>query len=163
MSYMDIALYLLSAVLILIGLAGTMVPALPGIPVIFGGLWLAAGVDHYQHVGAWWLGIIAVLGAIGFVVDFVATALGAKRVGASKLAIWGATIGTLAGMFFGIPGLLLGPFIGAVGGELLSGTSVLRSTHVGIGTWLGLIFGTLVKLVISLMMVGLFAFAWAIA
>jgi uncharacterized protein YqgC (DUF456 family) len=160
---MDIALYLLSAVLVLIGLAGTILPALPGIPVIFGGLWLAAAVDRYQHVGAWWLSIIAVLGAIGFTVDFAATALGAKRVGASSLAIWGATIGTLVGMFFGIPGLLLGPFVGAVVGELLSGTSVLRSTHVGIGTWLGLLFGTLVKLVISLVMVGLFAFAWWVA
>jgi uncharacterized protein YqgC (DUF456 family) len=160
---MDIALYLLSAVLVLIGLAGTILPALPGIPVIFGGLWLAAAVDRYQHVGAWWLSIIAVLGAIGFTVDFAATALGAKRVGASSLAIWGATIGTLVGMFLGIPGLLLGPFVGAVVGELLSGTSVLRSTHVGIGTWLGLLFGTLVKLVISLVMVGLFAFAWWVA
>jgi uncharacterized protein YqgC (DUF456 family) len=160
---MDIALYLLSAVLVLIGLAGTILPALPGIPVIFGGLWLAAAVDRYQHVGAWWLSIIAVLGAIGFTVDFAATALGAKRVGASSLAIWGATIGTLVGMFFGIPGLLLGPFVGAVVGELLSGTSVLRSTHVGIGIWLGLLFGTLVKLVISLVMVGLFAFAWWVA
>lgn len=163
MSSMDIALYLLSAVLILIGLAGTILPALPGIPLIFAGLWLAAGVDHYHHVGAWWLSIIAVLGGIGFIVDFVATALGAKRVGASKLAIWGAAIGTLVGIFFGIPGLVLGPFIGAVAGELLSGTSVLRSTHVGIATWLGLIFGTIVKLVISLVMVGLFAFAWWIA
>jgi uncharacterized protein len=162
-SYMDIALYLLSAVLVLIGLAGTILPALPGIPLIFAGLWLAAGLDRYQHVGAWWLSIIAVLGAIGFVVDFVATALGAKRVGASRLAIWGAAIGTLVGIFFGILGLVLGPFVGAVAGELLSGTSVLRSTHVGIGTWLGLLFGTIVKLVISLVMVGLFAFAWSIA
>jgi uncharacterized protein len=162
-SYMDIALYLLSAVLVLIGLAGTILPALPGIPLIFAGLWLAAGLDRYQHVGAWWLSIIAVLGAIGFVVDFVATALGAKRVGASRLAIWGAAIGTLVGIFFGILGLVLGPFVGAVAGELLSGTSVLRSTQVGIGTWLGLLFGTIVKLVISLVMVGLFAFAWSIA
>lgn len=163
MSIMDIALYVLSAALILIGLAGTILPALPGIPVIFGGIWLAAAVDHYQHVGGWWLSIIAVLGAIGFIVDIVATALGAKRVGASKRAIWGAAVGTVVGMFFGIPGLLLGPFIGAVGGELMSGTSVLRSAHVGIGTWIGLLFGTLVKLVVSLMMIGLFGFAWLIA
>lgn len=62
-------------------------------------------------------------------------------------------------MFFGIPGILLGPFIGALVGELSSGTSVLRSAHVGIGTWIGLLLGTLVKLVISLAMVGLFGFA----
>ncbi|HEX7816752.1 DUF456 domain-containing protein [Dyella sp.] len=158
--YLDIALYLLAAALVVIGLAGTILPALPGIPLIFAGLWLAAGTDHYHHVNAWWLSFIALLGSIGFIMDFVATALGAKRVGASKTAIWGATLGTFAGMFFGIPGLLLGPFLGALLGELLTGTSVLGSTHVGIGTWIGLLFGTLVKLVVSLVMIGLFASAW---
>ena len=162
MSSLDIALYLFSAILVLIGLAGTIVPALPGIPLIFAGLWLAAGTDGYRHVGTWWLAMIAVLGAIGFVVDFVATAMGAKRVGASRLAIWGAMIGTVTGMFFGIPGLLLGPFVGAVIGELMTGNSVLRSTHVGVGTWLGWLLGTLVKLVISLAMIGLFGFAWLV-
>jgi uncharacterized protein YqgC (DUF456 family) len=62
-------------------------------------------------------------------------------------------------MFFGIPGLLFGPFLGALAGELASGTSVLRSAHVGIGTWLGLLFGTLVKLVLSFVMIGLFGAA----
>lgn len=156
---MDIALYILAALLIVGGLAGAVLPALPGIPMLFGGIWLAAAVDNYQHLGLWWLLIIGVLGGIGVTVDFVASALGAKRVGASKLALWGAALGTLAGMFFGIPGLLFGPFLGALAGELASGTSVLRSTHVGIGTWLGLLFGTLVKLVISFVMVGLFGVA----
>jgi uncharacterized protein YqgC (DUF456 family) len=87
---------------------------------------------------------------------------GAKRVGASRTALWGATIGTVVGMFFGLAGLVLGPFVGALAGELASGNSVLRSTHVGIGTWLGLLFGTLVKLVISLLMLGLFGFAMLI-
>ena len=103
--------------------------------------------------------IIGALGAIGVIVDFVASTLGAKRVGASKLALWGASLGTLVGMFFGIPGLLFGPFLGALGGELASGTGVLRSAHVGVGTWLGLLFGTLVKLVLSFVMVGLFGVA----
>jgi uncharacterized protein YqgC (DUF456 family) len=93
------------------------------------------------------------------IIEFIASTLGAKRVGASRLALWGASLGTLAGMFFGIPGLLLGPFIGALLGELASGTSVLRSAHVGVGTWIGLLFGTLLKLVISFVMVGLFALA----
>jgi uncharacterized protein YqgC (DUF456 family) len=152
----DIALYLLAAVLMIAGVAGAIVPALPGIPLIFAGIWLAAGVDHYRHAGVWWLVVIAVIGAIGLVVDFVAGMLGAKRVGASPRALWGATLGTLVGMFFGLPGLLLGPFLGAVAGELMSGTSVLRSTHVGAGAWFGMLVGTLVKLVISFMMIGLF-------
>lgn len=158
---MEIALYILAALLILGGLAGNILPALPGIPMIFGGIWLVAAVDSYERLGLWWLLIIGALGIVGIVMDFVAGALGAKRVGASKLALWGAAIGTIVGMFFGIAGLILGPFIGALIGELMSGNSVLRSAHVGVGTWIGLLFGTLVKLVISFVMIGLFGFALA--
>jgi uncharacterized protein YqgC (DUF456 family) len=160
---MDIALYCLAAVLIVAGLAGTILPALPGIPMIFGGIWLVAALDGYEHLGLWWLLIIGALGALGVIVDFVAGTLGAKRVGASKLALWGAALGTLIGMFFGLLGLALGPFLGALAGELAAGNSVLRSTHVGISTWLGLLFGTLVKLVISFVMIGLFGFAMLVS
>ncbi len=156
---LDIALYVLAALLIVGGLAGSVLSALPGIPMLFGGIWLVAALDDYQHLGLWWLLIIGALGSVGVIVDFVASTLGAKRVGASKLALWGASLGTLGGMFLGIPGLLLGPFVGALAGELASGTSVLRSAHVGIGTWLGLLFGTLIKLVLSFVMVGLFGLA----
>jgi len=156
---MDIALYLLAAALIIGGLIGSVIPALPGLPMIFGGIWLVAAVDGYRHIGLWWLLLIGGFGAAGVIIEFIASTLGAKRVGASRLALWGASLGTLAGMFFGIPGLLLGPFIGALLGELASGTSVLRSAHVGVGTWIGLLFGTLLKLVISFVMVGLFALA----
>jgi len=157
---MDMALYLLAAALIIGGLLGAVIPSLPGLPMIFGGIWLAAAVDDYLHVGLWWLLLLGGLGATGVIIEFIASTLGAKRAGASPRALWGASLGTLAGMFFGIPGLLLGPFIGALLGELASGTSVLRSAHIGVGTWIGLLFGTLMKLVISLMMVGLFALAW---
>lgn len=156
---MEIVLYLLAAVLILGGLAGTVLPMLPGIPMIFGGIWLAAAVDGYRHLGAGWLLAIGTLGALGVAVDFVAGTLGARRVGASARALWGATIGAVAGMFLGIPGLVLGPFVGALLGELSAGNSVLRSAHVGAGTWVGLLVGTLVKLVISFVMVGLFVLA----
>ena len=157
---MDIVLYVIAAALIVVGLAGAIVPALPGIPLIFGGIWLSAALDHYRHLGRWWLLSIALVGGVGLTIDLLAGALGAKRVGASQLAVWGALVGTAIGLFFGLPGLLLGPFVGAVVGELASGNSVLRSTHVGVGAWVGLIFGTLVKLVSSLMMVALFAAGW---
>ena len=155
----DLFLYALAAALMIGGLAGAVLPALPGIPMIFGGIWLAAAVDGYRHLGPWWLVGIGLLGAFGVTIDLVAGALGAKRVGASRQAIWGATVGTFVGLFLGIPGLLLGPFAGALVGELFAGQSMLRSTHVGIGTWLGLLFGTLVKLVVSFTMLGLFALA----
>lgn len=156
---MNVALYLLAAALIIGGLVGSVLPALPGLPMMFGGIWLAAAVDGYRHVGLWWLLIIGLLAAAGVIIEFIAGMLGARRLGASRHALWGASLGTLMGLFFGIPGLLLGPFAGALLGELASGKSVLRSTHVGIGTWLGLLFGTLLKLAISLVMVGLFGTA----
>jgi uncharacterized protein YqgC (DUF456 family) len=156
---MDIALYVLAAVLIISGLIGSIIPALPGLPLIFGGIWLTAAVDNYRHVGAWWLLIIGALGAAGVIIEFIASTLGTKRVGASRLALWGASLGTFAGLFLGIPGLIFGPFVGALLGELASGNSVLRSAHVGVGTWIGLLFGTLLKLVISFVMVGLFGLA----
>src|ERR1035438_5849301 len=157
---MDILFYGIGAALIVAGLAGAIVPTLPGIPLIFGGIWLIAGVDRYHHVGRWWLLGIAVVGAVGMTLDLLAGALGAKRVGASKQAVWGALAGTVIGILFGLPGLLLGPFFGAVLGELSAGNSVLRSTHVGMSAWFGLIFGTIIKLVSSLMMVALFGAAW---
>ena len=152
--------YIAGAVLIAVGLAGALVPALPGIPLIMGGIWLIAAVDGYRHLGLWWLLGIGLAGAVGLTLDLVAGALGAQRVGASKQAVWGALVGTVIGLFFGLPGLLLGPFFGAVAGELTAGNSILRSTHVGAGAWLGLIFGTIVKLVASLVMVALFGAGW---
>jgi hypothetical protein len=157
---MEIFLNVVAALLIVAGLACAVLPLLPGIPLIFGGLWLAAGVDHYHHVTTGWLIGIAGIAAIGMLLDFVAGALGVKRVGASAQAIGGALIGTVVGLFLGIPGLVFGPFVGALLGELSAGQSLARSTHVGVAAWIGLIFGTLIKLAASIMMVVLFAAAW---
>jgi uncharacterized protein YqgC (DUF456 family) len=157
---MDTLLDLVGGMLIVAGLVGALVPTLPGIPLIFGGVWLIAGVDGYRHVGLWWLLGIGFVGAVGLTMDLLAGALGAKRVGASRRAIWGALLGTVIGLFFGLPGLLLGPFLGAVLGELAAGNSVLRSTHVGMSAWVGLICGTIIKLVASVTMVALFGAGW---
>jgi uncharacterized protein len=157
---MGMLLNVVAVALIALGLAGAILPTVPGIPLIFIGIWLIAGMDHYRHLGYGWLIVIAAVGAVGLTVDLLAGVLGVKRVGASKQAILGALFGTVIGLFFGLPGLLLGPFLGSVLGELSAGSSVLRSTNVGISAWLGLIFGTIIKLVSSLMMVGLLAVAW---
>jgi uncharacterized protein len=157
---MIIALYLAGALFILVGLVGAVLPAVPGIPLIFGGIWLIAWADGYRHLGMWWLLSIAIVGSIGLAVDLLAAALGAKRVGASRQAVLGAAIGTIVGIFFGLIGLLVGPFLGALAGELASGSTMTRSTQVGVGTWIGLLFGALVKLVASFMMVAMLATAW---
>ena len=150
----------IAAALIALGLAGAVIPTVPGIPLILIGIWLIARVDRYHHLGYGWLIVIAAVGAVGLAIDLLAGALGVKRVGASKQAILGALFGTVIGLFFGLPGLLLGPFLGSVLGELAAGSSVMRSTNVGISAWLGLLFGTIIKLVSSLMMVGLFGAVW---
>jgi uncharacterized protein len=157
---MGTLLNVVAVALIALGLASAILPAAPGIPLIFIGIWLIAGIDHYRHLGYGWLIVIAAVGAVGLTIDLLAGVLGVKRVGASKQAVLGALFGTVIGLFFGLPGLLLGPFLGSVLGELAAGSSVLRSTNVGISAWLGLIFGTIIKLVSSLMMVGLLAVAW---
>ena len=155
-----IALWLLAVALIIAGLAGAVLPAIPGVPLVFAGLWLAAWIEHYAHVGVITLVILGVLTVIAMSVDWVASSMGAKRVGASPQAISGAALGTLVGAFFGIPGLLLGPFIGAVAGEIAARGSVEQAARVGVATWMGLLFGTLAKLALSLAMVGIFAVSY---
>ena len=154
--------FILAALLIITGIAGAVLPALPGVPLVFAGMLLAAWADQFQHVGAITLTILGLLSAIALLVDFVAGLLGAKRVGASPRALWGAALGTIVGLFFGLPGLLLGPFVGAVAGELSAGSRVDHATRVGIGTWLGLLFGTLAKLALCFTMVGVFVLAFVL-
>jgi uncharacterized protein YqgC (DUF456 family) len=160
---MDLALYLLAAALIVGGVAGAVLPVLPGIPMILGGIWLAAAVDEYQHLGWGWLVAIGIIGAVGVALDFVSASLGAKKIGATPRALWGAGVGTTVGMFFGIPGLIIGPFAGAVAGELSSGKSILRSAHVGVSTWVGMLVGMLAKVVISFLMLGMAGVALLLA
>lgn len=155
-----VLLWMLVAVLVVVGLAGVILPALPGVPILFAGLWLAAWIGDYLQVGSWTLIVLGVLTVFAVVVDFLASVFGAKRVGASPEAIWGALIGSIIGLFFGLLGLLLGPFIGAVGGELMARGGPARATEVGLATWVGLIVGTLVKLAVSLTMLFIFIFSW---
>lgn len=152
--------YLLAALLILAGLAGTILPALPGLPLMFAGMLLAAWADGFREIGGWTLALLAVLTLVSVGVDVMATALGAKRVGASKLAMLGAAIGTLVGgIVFSLPGLILGPFLGAVAGELMHGKQWHEASKVGAGTWIGLALGTALKLALAFAMLGIFAFA----
>jgi uncharacterized protein YqgC (DUF456 family) len=152
--------YLLAALLILAGLAGTILPALPGLPLMFAGMLLAAWADGFREIGGWTIGLLAVLTLVSVGVDVMATALGARRVGASKLAMLGAAIGTLVGgIVFSLPGLILGPFIGAVAGELIRGKQLHEASKVGAGTWIGLAIGTAFKLALAFAMLGIFAFA----
>jgi len=150
--------WLLATLIVVGGLVGTVIPSLPGVPLVFGGLLLAAWASGFEHVGAMTLAILGALAALAWLLDFLAAALGAKKLGASVRAFWGATFGAIAGMFFGIPGLILGPFVGAVVAELSGGRDLKQAGRAGYGAWLGVIIGTAAKLAIAFLMVGVFVF-----
>jgi len=152
--------YLIAAVLVVVGIAGVLLPALPGLPLVFAGLLLAAWADDFQRVGWLPLLLIGLLTTLSFLIDFLASVYGAQRLGASAHALWGAAIGTVAGLFFLPLGLFLGPFVGAWLGEYWHSRGVGKATRVGLGTWLGILLGTASKLALGFCMLGLFAFAW---
>ena len=157
--------YALAVLLVLVGLAGTVLPALPGVPLVFAGMLLAAWAGGFEHVGATPLVLLGVLALISLVVDYWATAMGARRVGASGKALAGSVIGTFAGMFFGIIGVFVGPFAGAVTGELLHLRSldrrgIGRAAKVGAGTWVGVVVAVGLKLMLAFAMIGIFLLAW---
>jgi len=153
------ALWVLAIVMIAVGVAGTLLPALPGIPLMFAGMLLGAWIDDFTRIGWVTLTVLAVLTLLSVLVDIAASALGAKRVGASARAIWGAAIGTVAGIFLGLVGLVLGPFIGAVIGELSVHGRIDTAGRVGIATWLGLLLGAVAKVAIAFSMIGIFVFS----
>jgi len=156
----EVLWWVLALLLVVGGIAGSVLPALPGVTLVFLGLLLAAWIGDFQQVGPFPLVVLGLLTLLSFVIDLAATALGAKRVGATKLAVVGAALGTLAGLFLGLPGLILGPFVGAVAGEMMSHGQVQQATRAGIATWIGLLFGTLAKLALVFTMLGLFALAY---
>ena len=160
---MTVWLYVLAGALIVIGLLGTFLPALPGMPLIFGGMLLAAWVGDFQIIGGWTLLALGLMSLFALAIDVVASAMGAKRVGASGKAVLGAALGTLFGLFFGIPGLLVGPFVGAVAGELIHrkayDATLGDAAKVGAATWIGLAVGAALKLAVAFAMLGIFALA----
>ena len=155
---MTTALLILAILLVIVGLAGTVLPALPGVPLIFGGLLLIAYLDDFSKVGVVTLVILGVLAVIAFAVDYVAAMMGAKRAGASRLAVIGATLGTVGGLFLGFVGIIIGPFAGAAVGEFIARKDALQAGKVGFATWLGIVIGTAAKLGIAFLMIGLFCF-----
>ena len=154
---MELALFFgIATVLVTVGVIGTVLPVLPGITLVFAGLFVAAWAEHFSRVGVGGLIVIGILAALGFAADFAASLLGAKRVGASPQALAGAAGGGVVGVFLGIPGMLLGPFLGAVAGELLARGGLKQAGKVGVGTWIGLLLAAIAKLVLAFLMIGTF-------
>lgn len=151
--------WIATILLIVVGLAGTILPALPGTILVLSGIVLGAWLNDFTRVKWWVVAIIAVLAVVAWVTDYLATVMGAKKAGASTLAIVGAALGTIAGIFMGLIGVLFMPFVGAVIGELIAQKNAKQAVKVGLATWLGLLIGTVVKLVLVFMMIGIFVVA----
>jgi uncharacterized protein len=156
---MTVLLWVLAVLLVAVGLAGIILPALPGTVLIFAGLLLAAWTDGFARVGAGTLVLIGVIAAASYGVDFVAAALGVKRLGASPRAMAGAALGTLLGLLFGLPGVIIGPFVGAVLGELSAHRDLRRAGRAGLAAWIGFAVGAVVKVALAFSMIAIFCAA----
>ena len=154
--YIDILLWILAVILVIGGIVGMVFPALPGAPVLYAGLFVAAWAEDFYFIGTKTLIVLGVMTALTYAFDFLAGAFGAKRFGASRRAVIGATVGAVVGIFFGIPGILLGPFLGAVLGELSNQLNIKAAGLAGIGATLGLALGVAAKLTLAFAMLGIF-------
>ena len=157
---MQFLYYALAVILVLVGIGGVILPALPGLPLVFAGMLLAAWAGDFQQIGWFPLVVLGLMTLLSVAAVSFDTMVGAKRVGASRKALIGAVVGTFAGLFFGPVGLFVGPFVGALLGELWHGKELGQATKVGLGTWLGIVLGIVLKLGLAFGMLGLFAFAW---
>ncbi len=146
----------IAALLMLMGVIGSLLPAVPGVLLVFGGMLLGAWIDGFRQIGWVTLAVLGVLTILALLSDMLFSVIGAKRVGASRTALFGAAIGGLAGIFFGLAGALLGPFLGASAGELLSKHHLKHSVRVGAGTWVGLALSLVFRLIIIFTMFTVF-------
>jgi uncharacterized protein YqgC (DUF456 family) len=151
---MTVLLWVLAFALIVLGLIGTLLPALPGPILVLAGVVLAAWIDGFGRIGVGTLVLLGVLTAVAYAVDLVSAALGVKRAGASRRAVAGAALGVLAGLFLGLPGLILGPFVGAVIGELTVRRDLRQAGRVGLFAGLGFAVGLAIRVAIVFAMVG---------
>jgi uncharacterized protein len=152
----DTLLWVLSVALIVAGIAGTVLPALPGAAFVLAGIVLAAWIDGFTRVGVGVVAVVSVLAVLAWLLEYVAGMLGAKKAGASRQALIGAAVGTVVGLFAGFIGVLFMPLVGAAIGEYIARRDSAQAARVGVSTWLGLMAGMIAKVVIVFVMVGVF-------
>jgi uncharacterized protein YqgC (DUF456 family) len=154
---MEFLWWLVAIVLMAVGLLGTVLPVVPGAIII-----LTAAVLHQIMLGTekslgWWnIGVLVLLALLSYALEFAGGYFGAKRFGATKWGAFGAMIGGIVGLFFSIPGLIAGPIVGAIAGELVAGKRLVNAGRAGWGTLLGNLAGMVGKLTIALVMVSWF-------
>jgi uncharacterized protein YqgC (DUF456 family) len=156
---MTLLLWVVGIVFVVLGIAGLVLPALPGPPLLFVGFLFAAWAEDFVFVGIKTIVILGVLALLTYGVDLWATMFGARRFGASKRAVIGALLGLVIGFFLGFPGVVFGPFIGAMIGELLNRRDFHAAARAGLGATVGLALGAALKLALAFSMIGIFVVA----
>jgi hypothetical protein len=151
-------LWILAFALAGVGVAGLVVPGLPGTPLLFAGFLSAAWAEEFAYAGWKTLTLLAVLAAFTYVLDFASTALGAGRFGATWRGIAGAALGALIGVLWAPLGILIGPFLGAVAGELTARRTFREASSAGLGAVIGLLLGVVLKTGLAVLMIGIFLF-----
>ena len=157
---MTIFLLILAFLFMLIGIIGCIVPGLPGTPIAYAGLWIAQATDridfNWQFLLVWGIVVLVIS-----VLDYIVPAWGTKHYGGSRWGVWGSTLGVIVGLFFGALGVILGPLVGAILGELISGKQFNQALKAGWGSFIGILFGTILKLIAcGLMTVSLIQAIW---
>ena len=152
-------LWVLCVALILLGVAGTVLPFLPGTLLVWGGIVLGAWIDDFTRVGTTTVVVVSVLAVLAWALDYVAGLMGAQKAGASKQALLGAAVGTVVGLFMGLVGVLFMPLVGAAIGEYVARKDQTRAVKVGVATWVGIMVGLIAKVVLAFIMVGIFVAA----
>jgi len=153
-------LWIVAFAAMLLGLLGVFLPLLPGVPLLFGGMLLAAWLDDFARIGVPTLIVLAVMTLAAWLVETLASLWGVKRAGASGMAIVGAGVGAVLGIFFGLPGLILGPILGAVCGEYFARRDQRSAARAGVAAGIGFLVAIVAKLAIAVTMLAVFTFAW---
>ena len=156
MDFVTVLMLILAYLIVAGGIAGLVLPILPGPFLIFAGLTMAAWLENFDYVGTGTILLLGILMVAAFGIDFLAGALGVKRFGGSQRAVFGALVGSVVGLFFALPGIIFGPFIGAVIGQISNRDSFRDAGKAGLGVWLGIVLGTAAKVTIGLVMVGIY-------
>ena len=140
-----------------VGLVGTVLPGLPGVLIVFAAATGYAVVSGFAEFGPVWLLLMGIIAAGATVFDFIAAPAVARRFGASKWGLLGATAGLIVGLILGGPlGALLGPLVGAVGAELVFGKAIHQALRSGLGTAVGFVAAMIVDVTAALTIIGLF-------
>ncbi|ANT64493.1 MULTISPECIES: DUF456 domain-containing protein [Prosthecochloris] len=155
----SVILWGVALLLVILGIAGMFLPALPGILLVFAGLFCAAWAEGFMYVGQYTLLVLALLAFLGYALDFLAGAFGASRFGGGTYAFVGGAAGAAFGLFFGLPGVLLGPFLGAAAGEFYYRRDTSLALKAGVGAWIGIVLGSAARVAILFIMLGVFIIA----